>query len=271
MKFALALSPKKTKFSPLFFSGDLRTGIQKAAEFGYDGVEISVKDPDELAGGEIKAMLDAHGLEVVTLATGQMYVEDGLGLCSGDMDELRKTVERLCRVADFAGYLGSGGITIGGVRGRRGDALNDPTMVQNTVEMVKEVCRHAQKKGVEVYIEPVNHFEVSCTHNAEQGLDFINRVGEDNIGLLLDAYHMNMEDRSIGASLTLARGKIKLVHASDNNRLVPGGGCFNFSDMLHTLKAGGYGGYISVEALPLPDSETAAKKAIQYLNAIIQG
>ena len=268
MKFAIALSPLKSKFGPLFFSGNLNEGIEKAAEYGYDGIEISVKDPALLDKEQIRSQVQQHGLEVVTLATGQSFIEEGLGLCSAEQTELSKTVKRLCDIVDLAQYLGSRGVTVGGIRGKSGGVLNDTQMVQNGARSVKAVCQYAKQKNVEIYMEPVNHFEVSYIHTAKHAVEFIEMVDEENVGILLDSYHINIEEASIGDSVITSGSRTKLVHFADNNRLVPGKGFFNFSEMIHCLNAVGYTGYISIEALPLPDSDTAAKQAKKYFETI---
>lgn len=263
MKFALALSPKKTQFGPLFFSGDLMTGIKKAAEYGYDGVEISVRNPEELDKKAIKELTETLGLEVVTIATGQSYIEDGLSLGADDSDVIEKAIERLCSIVDFAAYVGAKGVTLGGIRGK--DTVDENIIAKS----VKRIADYAKKYGVKIFIEPINHFEVSSIHTTKDGVRFVDNVDMENVSLLLDTYHINIEDSSIGESVIDAGNRIGLVHFADNNRLVPGSGCFNFSEMIHTLTAIGYKGYISVEAVPRPDSDTAAKKAISYLKTVI--
>ena len=82
-------------------------------------------------------------------------------------------------------------------------------------------------------------------------------------------FHMNIEDASIIGSLKEAKDKIGYVHLADSNRWAPGQGHLNFSQIIDTLKSIGYDGYLTVEILPKPNPNTAAKMAIDYLPHII--
>ena len=88
--------------------------------------------------------------------------------------------------------------------------------------------------------------------------------------MMIDTFHMNIEDADMWGSIHQAKDYIIHVHYSDNNRLAPGMGHFNFPKMTKVLQEINYKGYISVEILPIPDSYTAAKQAIisikSYLN-----
>ena len=88
--------------------------------------------------------------------------------------------------------------------------------------------------------------------------------------MMIDTFHMNIEDADMWGSILQAKDYIIHVHYSDNNRLAPGMGHFDFPKMTKVLQEINYKGYISAEILPVPDSYTAAKQAItsikSYLN-----
>jgi sugar phosphate isomerase/epimerase len=96
----------------------------------------------------------------------------------------------------------------------------------------------------------------------------IERVGSDNFGLLLDTFHMNIEEPVIEASIRRCGKHIFHFHVADSNRWYPGAGHLNFRAMLEALFSTGYGGWVSGEFLPRPDAETAAQKSIMYLRQI---
>jgi len=101
-----------------------------------------------------------------------------------------------------------------------------------------------------------------------EGLALIEAVGADNFGLLLDTFHMNIEEPSIEESIRQAGNRIFHFHVADSNRWYPGAGHLDFRSILSTLKDIGYQGFVSGEFLPKPDAETAARKAIEYLCAL---
>ena len=269
IKRALALSPKVSRFGPLFFSGSLEKGIEAAAKLGYDGVEISVGNPDTLDSRKIKAMVLGHGLEIVTLATGQSNLDDGLPLVTDDAALLNKTVERLKKVIDFAVEVGSKNITLGGIRSKTTYAGHDD-MVRRLVGPHKICAQYALEGGIGILLEPVNRYEVSTIFRLEQAYSLMKDVSCKNISLLYDVFHGNIEETSITAPIVNYAKEIGAIHFADNNRLVPFNGHIPFFEIARCLKAVSYSGYVTVEALPEPEDFIAAKQAIKALDLLFE-
>ncbi len=267
IKKALSLSPNKTKFSPLFFSGDIINGIKMTKKLGFEGVEISINDPATINSDEIIECLKKNKLKVSTIATGQSYIEDGLYLCSTDDDIRKKTIKRLKKQIEFAAKVNAK-LIIGGIRGKSDQPI-DELLMNKLKESVYQCCVYAEKLGVGIIIEPVNHYEVSCIHTIEQAVNFVKDINHKALSILYDTYHANIEERSMIEPLLSTSGFLKHIHFADNNRLVPGFGCLNFNEILRVLNKIGYKEFVCIEALPQPDSYTAAKQAICYLNSII--
>ena len=88
---------------------------------------------------------------------------------------------------------------------------------------------------------------------------------QDNFGLMLDVFHMNIEDASIEDGLRLAGDRLWHVHIADSHRRYPGSGHLDFDGVFATLKEMHYQCYVSAELFPLPDADTAAQKTIEFL------
>lgn len=269
IKRALALSPGVTRFAPLFFSGALEKGIEVAANLGYDGVEISVGNPGNLDSRKIKTMVSDHGLEIVTLGTGQSYVDEGLPLVTDDPALLNKTVERLKKIIDFAAEIGSGNVTLGGIRAKAAYAGHDE-MAKRLVEPVRICARHALNCGIGILLEPVNHYEVSTIFRLEQAYSLMKEAACENISLLYDVFHANIEETSITAPIIKYAEELGDVHFADSNRLVPFNGHIPFFEIARCLDAISYSGYVTIEALPEPEDLNAAKQAIGALNILFE-
>ncbi len=84
-----------------------------------------------------------------------------------------------------------------------------------------------------------------------------------------DVFHMNIEDRSIQSELVRCAEYISYIHFADSNRLAPGQGHLHFPDIINTLKAVGYDGWITIEILPEPDPDIAAYQAVNYIRQLI--
>ena len=121
---------------------------------------------------------------------------------------------------------------------------------------------------VRLALEPINRYETTLINNAAQGLELIERVGADNFGLLLDTFHMNIEEPDIEASIRQCGAHIFHFHVADSNRWYPGAGHLDFKSILKMLFDTGYPGWVSGEFLPKPDAESAAREGIAFLRRI---
>ncbi len=92
------------------------------------------------------------------------------------------------------------------------------------------------------------------------------RLGASNFGLLLDTFHMNIEEANIEDSIRHCQGRIFHFHVADSNRWYPGAGHLDFGSILDALKSTGYEGWVSGEFLPHPDAEFAAQQSISFLS-----
>jgi sugar phosphate isomerase/epimerase len=100
-------------------------------------------------------------------------------------------------------------------------------------------------------------------------LELVRQVGAENFGLLLDTFHMNIEEPSIEASIRAAGDRIFHFHVADSNRWHPGAGHLDFGQILSALRHTGYTGYVSGEFMPVPDADTGARRAIQHLRSVM--
>ena len=131
--------------------------------------------------------------------------------------------------------------------------------------------RRRRESGVRIALEPINRYETTLVNNVAQGLALIDRVGADNLGLLFDTFHANIEEPSIEESLLAAGGRLFHVHVADSNRWYPGAGHLDFAQILDVVARSGYGGFVSGEFMPRPDADTAAERAIAHLRSLDPG
>jgi len=137
-------------------------------------------------------------------------------------------------------------------------------------ECLKECNEYSIKKGVNIALEPINRFQEDFFHSILECKTYLDKIQLSNVKMMIDSFHMNIEDKDMWENIRKTRDYIIHVHYSDSNRLAPGMGHFDFMKMTKILKEIEYKGYISAEILPVPDSYTAAKQTIDsmkfYLN-----
>jgi sugar phosphate isomerase/epimerase len=160
-------------------------------------------------------------------------------------------------------------VNIGRLRGQLkflGD-VSDPWPV--AVERLRGVITYAADKGVKITMEPINRYETDFILSAADGMRLVEDLNCDNFGLMLDLFHMNIEDVSIERGLRQAGDRLWHVHIADSNRRYPGSGHLDFGSIFATLNEMEYEGYVSAELLPLPDPDTAAQETAEFLRAYL--
>lgn len=254
-----------------FLTGSFEERLDKAVALGYDGIELMVRDPNDLDIPALCRAFSSRDLEAPQIVTGEVFGADGLCLVSPDPNIRRRAEERTRAIIDLAAELGAM-VNIGRLRGRLDwmeGVVPDPWAY--AVERLSAVANYAAERGVRMALEPVNRYEVDFINSAQDGLRFVRDAGCPNLGLMLDLFHMNIEDVSIEGSLREAyeAGVLWHVHVADSNRWSPGCGHLDIKSIVGTLKELGYQGYLSAEHLPLPDPDEAARRTIEYLRPLL--
>ncbi len=272
MKLGLAVAPEAA--SPLAFvvlRGKLEIVIEKAADLGFDGIELALADPKEVDVKMLKDLLNNFRLEIPVISTGRVYAERKLSLSHLDPEIRYRAREVIKSFIDIASEFNAR-VNIGRVRGMIDGEVRDNVEVR-FMETIIYLLNYARSKGVELIIEPINRYESDFINTLEEGLEYIkrfNEMGFNNVGLMPDLFHMNIEEKDILESLNLSKDKISYIHFADSNRYAPGYGHLDFPSIIKTLKEINYDDYITLEILPKPDSVTAASKGVKFLKNIME-
>ena len=268
-KTAFSLSPLKTNFGPMLFSGNLNEGLKAASELGYDGVELSIKNPLDLDKEDIIRRAKSLKLDIYAIATGQTYYNDGFSFSSEDENKRNNAIKRIKDNIDFAEMVKCkiiiGGI-LGNIREKFGSGSDNEKRV---IDSFYPCLDYAKKKNVIILFEPINRYETFFINTVEEGREFLKVFNYDNLKLVPDTFHMNIEESSLENSLRDNIDFIGYIHLVDSNRQAPGFGHTDLKSIIKTLNEVKYNGVISFEILPLPDSFSAAKQAIKYIKSII--
>ncbi|RLF03988.1 MAG: sugar phosphate isomerase/epimerase [Thermoprotei archaeon] len=251
MKLAVVVAPPTAGFEAVVRK-PLREALSLLQEYGYDGVELSLLDPKVINRGELRSMLSEYGLELPALSTGLNYLHFGLSLTSPDPAVRKRAVDRLLEFADLAYEFGAS-VVIGLIRGRSGE-LSQRSALKLLVGELREICKRASH--VEFLLEPLNRYETDLINNVEEALEVLEMVTADNLYLLVDTFHMNIEEPRIEDSIRRAGDRIGHVHVADSNRLAPGMGHLDFKSVINALREVGYNGYLSAEVIVKPDLRT---------------
>ncbi len=267
MKLSIVLSTHAAKFQAVAYKGDFEQNTAKIASYGYDGVEPAVRDPSLVDHDSLIATVAKHGLEIPAIGTGQAWGEEHLSFTDPDPEVRQQAVDRIASHVPLAKAAGAV-IIIGLVRGIIQNGVSESQAREWMYSGFKTCVEIAGSEGVRIVFEPLNRYETPLLNTAKESLELIDRVGADNLGLLLDTFHMNIEEPSIEESIKTCGDRIFHFHVADSNRWYPGAGHLDFRRILEVLFSTGYSGYVSGEFLAVPDADVAAQKAIDHLRGL---
>ena len=268
MKLSIVVSTQPASFSALAYNGKLEQSIARIAGLGYDGVELAVRDPRDLDVVKVAGLLDQNRLTVPAIGTGQAYGEDGLCFTHPEREVRELAIQRIKSHIDLGATLRAQ-VILGLIRGKVEPPVGRVQAYEWLVEALKECAAYAESKGVRLAMEPINRYETNLIETVAEGIELIDHIGSDAFGLLLDTFHMNIEEPSIEDSIRAAGDRIFHFHVADSNRWYPGAGHVDFQRIVQVLDDVGYSGFLSAEILPLPDADTCADLVISNLRAII--
>jgi sugar phosphate isomerase/epimerase len=268
MKTSIVLSTHQAKFGAVAFKGDFEANVRKIAQLGYDGVELAIRDPNLVDGDALLAITESHGLSVPAIGTGQAWGEEGLSFTDPEKDVREAAIRRVCDHVPFASRAGAV-IIVGLLRGIVKRGVEHERAYAWMVDALRRCSAAAAPDGVRLALEPINRYETSLVNSVPECLELIDAVGADNFGVLADTFHMNIEDASMTGSLRRAGPRLFHVHFADSNRWYPGAGHIDFPCLVRTLREIGYGGYVSIEAMPMPDADTCARESIRTLRQLL--
>ncbi len=218
--------------------------IEEAAKLGFDGVELSLLGMTDDNIARIRTCLADTGLEL-TCTTGLSMSQD---ITNDDPDLRRAGIEYLENAIRTVSALGSP-LLSGVIFAPWGKRLMEDREARwgRSVEALKAVAPLAREHGVTLGIEAINRFETDLINTTAQAVQLANDVDESNVGILLDSFHMNMEEKDIVAALEASKEKLVHFHCVENDRGAPGSGHTPWPTFFQGLNAIGYDKWLTLE------------------------
>lgn len=268
MKISFVISTQPTKFQAIAFDPDFEANIARLAELGFDGVELGVREPDKLNVANIKHILDKHKLVVPAIGTGQAFVEEHLSFTDPDASVREQAMARVKTHIDLAREFNAL-VILGLIRGKVQPTVTREQVRPWLIEAMQVVARAAKEKSVRLAIEPLNRYETDLINTAPEALGLVDELGADNVGVLFDTFHANIEEARIEIGLRLCGKRLFHVHVADSNRWYPGAGHIDFARILATLREMKYDGWVSAEILPKPSILVAAEQTMRTMKSLL--
>jgi D-psicose/D-tagatose/L-ribulose 3-epimerase len=227
------------------------------AEIGFDVIEICIEDPTRVSGAAVSEAASAAGLGV--LVCGAFGPDRDAS--NEDAAVRAQALDYLRACTDIAVEVGSP-LVSGPMYSTTGQArmLSDEerrAQWQRAVDTLREAADYAAERGVGLAIEPLNRFETDLVNTTEQGVQLCKDIDRPNAGLLLDAFHMNIEEKSIADALRAAGPFVRHFHACENDRGTPGTGHVEWTEVFAALDDIGYDGDVVIESFTPEITEIA--------------
>lgn len=225
----------------------LEKSLQRLSKFGYDGVEIP-GEPKKINAKRVRELLEKNGLGASSICGLYSTERD---LTSSDAGTRRNAVQYVKNCAKFASDIGAEiVIVVPTAVGKTKPEKEREKEWKWAVSGIKEAGQYAGDLGVILAVEPINRFETYMVNRAEQAERLAREVALDNVKIMVDTFHMNIEEASPSNAIKKFGEKIVHVHLADNTRAPPGKGNTDFESIFNALKTVGYDRYLAMEFMP---------------------
>jgi 5-keto-L-gluconate epimerase len=241
MKFSYVLPDPSTYRDWQEFEGDL--ACMKQA--GYDAVELQIADPALFDEPRVRHTLDAAGYAMCAFQSGGTYATRGNCLSTANDAIRERTIALLKSFVELAARWKSV-IVFGSLQGRSSD---EPDRTAGEVRIraaIAEVGRYATEQGVTLAFEPVQFGEVGFHNTIAEVAALVRGLNLPGVRMMIDTFHMNIEERDMIAPIAPIRDILAHVHVSETNRGVLGDGHWPTAAFLAELERIGYDGYCSI-------------------------
>jgi D-psicose/D-tagatose/L-ribulose 3-epimerase len=239
----------------VFADENLATTAAFLSEAGFDGVELK-GDLSLYHPAEVNAVLGDHGLAVLSLTP------EDVDLPHPHASVRAKALDYYLRLLDFAVAVGAAVVSCHGAVGRVRALAGYEEEHRYYIEGVQRIAARAEELNLRLAMEVLNRYESHFLNTAAQAIEFVTEVGAPNVGILLDAYHMNIEEAAPVSAILDAGDRLFLFHAADSNRRAVGRGHTDFLALTRALRRIGYDGDVVVECTASgPDPFTPVKGA----------
>ena len=236
--------------------------LEKAKAMGFDIVEIPIEAETDVDYAKAAEAYRKTGLKCVVCAVmgasrDPSHEEEALQ--RGGVAYLKHLIDA---VSTMGGTLVAGPVY--SAVGRQWQATPEQRRrdLERCTKNLKVVARHAQDKGVTLAIEPLNRFETSFINLTEQAVELMRMVDSPNMKLMIDTFHGNIEEKSLGKAIETAGKDLVHLHANENDRGTPGSGHVAWAEIATALKKVKFSGTLSIESFTTEVKEIARAAAV---------
>jgi D-psicose/D-tagatose/L-ribulose 3-epimerase len=247
------------------FTTDTVSLFPKIKSMGYDVVEIPVEYPDLIDGLKVKHALMEHGLDAVVCGAfgpSRDLTNEDPNVHKNCFDYISKCFS-LCHTWNASFLAGPMYSSVG--KARMVPPEQRKTEWDRAVTNLYKVCELARENGLMIALEPLNRFESDLVNTADDVLKLIDDINHPAAGVLLDGFHMSIEEKDIEKAIASVGRKLIHVQVSENHRGIPGTGLTPWPSLKRGLEKINYNGTVSIESFT-PDIKELADSVCIWRN-----
>lgn len=237
--------------------------LPRLAGWGFDCVELPLEQADDWEPAAAVKLLEATGLRPAAVIAVMPPDRD---LVRASAETVRDTQDYLRRCIDAAHAI-SAPVVAGPVyaavgRTWRMDRCEREAAYEEWRENIAPVVEYAQRAGVRIGVEPLNRYETSLFNTVEQTLEGLDGLPAQSVGVALDTYHQNIEERSLASAVRAAAGRIAHVQVCANDRGAPGADHLDWGGFLDALDEVDFHGPLCIESFTAHNATIAVAASV---------
>lgn len=273
------------------WDADFHPFVDKVADLGFDLLEVNAGTVARMSAAErrsLKAHADDRGI-ALSYCIGLPHEYD---VASEDAAARARGVRYLQQMAAAVGELGGGpisGIIYGAWPAAMPDGASDKRpYLERSAASMREAAKAAADNNVIFNVEVVNRFEQFILNTCDEALAYVELVGSPHVKILLDTFHMNIEEDFMADALIRAGDRLGHFHIGENNRMPPGFGHIPWAELSAALRKIGYAGHVVMEPFMIPgggvgrdirvyrdlrggrDLDEEARKALLFMRGVLK-
>ena len=242
---------------------ELEVLAPKIAKMGFNHIEIPIDDPKTLDFNKCREIINKAGITsiscCVAMGPDRDLIDSDPKVRQNGVDYVKASIDGLAMVGG-RNLVGPFYSAVG--RTWQQSAEEREHDMQILVEILKDFADYASKKGVALGLEPLNRFETSFITTADQAIELVDRVNHPALKIMLDTFHMNIEENSMGDAIRKVGPRLLQVHSNENNRGTPGAGHVPWKEVAQALKDIKFDGVMVIESFTSKVKSIARAAAI---------
>ena len=240
------------------WDADFNPFIDKVADLGFDVLEVNAGTIANMSTTEREKLKEHADIRNIGLSYC-IGLQAQYDIAAEDINTRNNGIHFLKEIIQGIGTMGGGclsGIIYSCWPALMPEGVSDKRpFLDRSIASMKEVVKVAEDQNVILNMEVVNRFEQFLLNTAEEAVDYVKSVGSPNTRILLDTYHMNIEEDSFTSAIETAGSYLGHVHLGENNRKPPGYGHIPWKELVQALKKINYQGWMVMEPFLVPGGE----------------